>query len=228
LFCHVWCSFLTPVLLMGCMAGNQCCVWEVGLWGYSGLFPRMLGLLASLLACKFASTCVQARLIRNAWSPGCMSISDQHSNFKQASEAGFPWLTVSAVLQVGDWDPHPHISKQYVPKADVPDDMNQPLSHYFISSGHNRCVNLGGHSCTQVPPFKKAQFSIFQRCQLPFTATSSMRPTLAHGNDSKPTLVIAASRFCCLCVTCMRATCLCLCLPESAMYMIVMICAPTF
>ena len=41
-------------------------------------------------------------------------------------------------FESGKWDIHPEINKKYVPaKVEVYQDMSQPLSHYFISSGHN-------------------------------------------------------------------------------------------
>eukprot|EP00878_Enallax_costatus_P031986 GHUV01035068.1.p1 GENE.GHUV01035068.1~~GHUV01035068.1.p1 ORF type:complete len:149 (+),score=20.22 GHUV01035068.1:114-560(+) len=37
----------------------------------------------------------------------------------------------------GQWDSHSHVNRHYRPAAEPPQDMNQPLSYYFISSGHN-------------------------------------------------------------------------------------------
>ena len=36
--------------------------------------------------------------------------------------------------EVGHWDPHADISKEYVP-APTAHDMTRPLSNYFVSSG---------------------------------------------------------------------------------------------
>eukprot|EP00983_Pelagomonas_calceolata_P120605 1160722-Pelagomonas_calceolata.AAC.5 len=47
-------------------------------------------------------------------------------------------LMRAGLYTVGDWDPHPSINTTYTPKPDAPHDMTHPLSHYFISSGHNR------------------------------------------------------------------------------------------
>ena len=47
---------------------------------------------------------------------------------------GIAWCMPEA----GDWDNHPEISTGYPFLHGPPDqDMTAPLSHYFISSGHN-------------------------------------------------------------------------------------------
>ncbi len=43
------------------------------------------------------------------------------------------------------------------PSADATkDDMTQPLSHYFISSGHNRCEQTGQLPQTKIPHYSQA------------------------------------------------------------------------
>lgn len=45
---------------------------------------------------------------------------------------------VFSCFETGPWDPHPEINTSYTPaRTDVYQDMKQPLSHYFVSSGHN-------------------------------------------------------------------------------------------
>ncbi|KAG2445371.1 hypothetical protein HYH02_008836 [Chlamydomonas schloesseri] len=45
---------------------------------------------------------------------------------------------VFSCFESGHWDPHPQVTAVYTPaKTDVYQDMKQPLSHYFVSSGHN-------------------------------------------------------------------------------------------
>jgi len=56
---------------------------------------------------------------------------------KQGPSGGCLEWNQMCVWEVGDWDPHPSINTTYTPKPDAPHDMTHPLSHYFISSGHN-------------------------------------------------------------------------------------------
>ncbi|GAX84834.1 hypothetical protein CEUSTIGMA_g12255.t1 [Chlamydomonas eustigma] len=72
----------------------------------------------------------ECRTIRNT-NLGSCNIQQIHPRLCAAM--GAAWFCPES----GDWDAHTDINDSYVCSPDVDHDMSHPLSHYFISSGHN-------------------------------------------------------------------------------------------